>query len=148
MAVKSINKISPCNSDLDFDEPKVVELESIAKEVSEKISSKREGGFDATQMYLGEIGASPLLTAEEEVYFSRKLLKGDESSRKRMIESNLRLVVKIARRYMNRGLALAASQNQRVTQFGKLFTESSPIDVRVANQALCAVTILRTVILR
>ncbi len=64
------------------------------------------GDLDATRMYLNEIGFSPLLTAEEEVYFSRKLLQGDESAKKRMIESNLRLVVKIARRYMNRGLAL------------------------------------------
>ncbi|MFQ5660490.1 MAG: RNA polymerase sigma factor RpoS [Gammaproteobacteria bacterium] len=65
-----------------------------------------EGDLDATRLYLGEIGYSPLLTAEEEVYFSRKSREGDEDSRKRMIESNLRLVVKIARRYMNRGLAL------------------------------------------
>jgi RNA polymerase nonessential primary-like sigma factor len=57
-------------------------------------------------MYLSEIGASPLLTAKEEVYFARRAQRGDESARKRMIESNLRLVVKIARRYMNRGLAL------------------------------------------
>lgn len=54
--------------------------------------------LDATQLYLGEIGYSPLLTAEEEVYFARRALKGDEASRKRMIVSNLRLVVKIARR--------------------------------------------------
>ena len=62
--------------------------------------------MDATQIYLGEIGFSPLLSAEEEVYFSRLSLKGDQAARKRMIESNLRLVVKIARRYINRGLAL------------------------------------------
>ncbi|WP_423185649.1 RNA polymerase sigma factor RpoS [Alishewanella sp. d11] len=62
--------------------------------------------LDATQIYLGEIGFSPLLSAEEEVYFSRLALKGDKAARKRMIESNLRLVVKIARRYINRGLAL------------------------------------------
>ncbi len=61
---------------------------------------------DATRLYLKEIGFSPLLSAEEEVYYSRRLRKGDEASRKRMIESNLRLVVKISRRYMNRGLAL------------------------------------------
>lgn len=65
-----------------------------------------EGELDATRLYLSEIGFSPLLTAEEEVYFARLARKGDESARKRMIESNLRLVVKIARRYMNRGLAL------------------------------------------
>ncbi|MDR0806471.1 MAG: RNA polymerase sigma factor RpoS [Enterobacteriaceae bacterium] len=61
---------------------------------------------DATQLYLGEIGFSPLLTAQEEVYFARRALRGDAASRSRMIESNLRLVVKIARRYNNRGLAL------------------------------------------
>jgi len=89
------------------------ELEDIS-EVDEKNTKKliteaapvSSGDLDATRLYLNEIGFSPLLTAEEEVYFSRKLLKGDESARKRMIESNLRLVVKIARRYMNRGLAL------------------------------------------
>merc|ERR1712000_741178 len=62
--------------------------------------------LDATQLYLSEIGYSPLLTAEEEVHFARRALKGCEASRKRMIVSNLRLVVKIARRYNNRGLAL------------------------------------------
>ncbi|MCH8499593.1 MAG: RNA polymerase sigma factor RpoS [Marinobacter sp.] len=62
--------------------------------------------LDATQMYLNEIGFSPLLTPEEEVYFARLARKGEESGRKRMIESNLRLVVKIARRYVNRGLTL------------------------------------------
>ncbi len=61
---------------------------------------------DATRLYLKEIGFSPLLTAEEEVYYARRAQKSDEEARKRMIESNLRLVVKIARRYMNRGLAL------------------------------------------
>ncbi|MEI4269871.1 MAG: RNA polymerase sigma factor RpoS [Candidatus Dasytiphilus stammeri] len=62
--------------------------------------------LDATQLYLAEIGFSPLLTAEEEVCFSRQSSNGDIIARQRMIESNLRLVVKIARRYCNRGLAL------------------------------------------
>lgn len=62
--------------------------------------------MDATQIYLSEIGFSPLLSAEEEVYYSTRALKGHEPSRKRMIESNLRLVVKISRRYLNRGLPL------------------------------------------
>jgi len=66
----------------------------------------QQDDLDATRIYLSEIGFSPLLTAEEEVYFARRALKGDASARRRMIESNLRLVVKIARRYMNRGLAL------------------------------------------
>ena len=62
--------------------------------------------LDPTRQYLDEIGVSPLLTAEEEKEYSRKALRGDESARQRMIESNLRLVVKIARRYLHRGLPL------------------------------------------
>lgn len=65
-----------------------------------------DGQLDATRLYLSEIGYSPLLTAEEEVHYARMAQKGIESGRKKMIESNLRLVVKIARRYLNRGLAL------------------------------------------
>lgn len=61
---------------------------------------------EATQIYLSEIGFSPLLTPEEEVYYARLALKGEENARKKMIESNLRLVVKIARRYLNRGLPM------------------------------------------
>ncbi len=64
------------------------------------------GDLDATRLYLNEIGFSPLLSAEEEIHFGRLLQAGDVAARQRMIESNLRLVVKIARRYMNRGLAL------------------------------------------
>jgi RNA polymerase nonessential primary-like sigma factor len=63
-------------------------------------------GLDATRLYLNEIGASRLLTAAEEVSCARRIQKGDESARQRMIESNLRLVVKIARRYIDRGLPL------------------------------------------
>jgi RNA polymerase nonessential primary-like sigma factor len=65
-----------------------------------------ERELDATRLYLSEIGFSPLLSAQEEVYFARRAQAGDAAARQRMIESNLRLVVKIARRYMNRGLAL------------------------------------------
>ena len=69
-----------------------------------KDASRRE--MDATRMYLKEIEFSELLTADEEKHFTRLAQKGCERSRARMIECNLRLVVKIARRYMNRGLAL------------------------------------------
>lgn len=62
--------------------------------------------LDATQIYLGQIEFSRLLTAEEEVHYSRLARQGDEAGRRKMIECNLRLVVKIARRYSNRGLAL------------------------------------------
>jgi RNA polymerase nonessential primary-like sigma factor len=67
---------------------------------------RRHEQLDATRLYLSEIGFSPLLSAEEEVYYARRARKGEEAARRRMIESNLRLVVKIARRYMNRGLPL------------------------------------------
>ena len=71
-----------------------------------KTSTRRATDADPTKLYLKEIEVSPLLTAEEEVYYSRLALKGDIAARDKMIECNLRLVVKIARRYMNRGLAL------------------------------------------
>lgn len=79
--------------------------ESPVEEVKEDVEFSAKN-LDATQLYLGEIGFSPLLTAEEEVLYARRALRGDEAARKRMIESNLRLVVKISRRYSNRGLAL------------------------------------------
>lgn len=62
--------------------------------------------LDPTQIYLREIGHRPLLNAEQEVTLGRRVLAGDASSRRLMIESNLRLVVKIARRYLHRGLVL------------------------------------------
>lgn len=65
-----------------------------------------EGDFDATRIYLNEIGESRLLTAEEEITLSRLAQLGDNAARQRMIVCNLRLVVKIARRYLNRGLPL------------------------------------------
>ncbi len=61
---------------------------------------------DATQLYLKEIGAAPLLTAEEEKTLGREVQAGDQGARARMVESNLRLVVRIAKRYLNRGLPL------------------------------------------
>lgn len=85
------------------DSPKVKAKARSSKTATKSTSKK---SMDATQLYLGEIGAAPLLSAEEEVYFSRKALKGCVPSRQRMIESNLRLVVKISRRYLNRGLPL------------------------------------------
>lgn len=107
MAEQNIKKtVSEATDELDLVEPDASELEDLGDDNFSNLCSRRDSNFDATQMYLGEIGASPLLSAAEEVYFARKALKGCEASRKRMIESNLRLVVKIARRYNNRGLAL------------------------------------------
>jgi RNA polymerase nonessential primary-like sigma factor len=61
---------------------------------------------DVTRIYLSEIGRAQLLTADEEKSLSRAAHKGCQASRQRMIECNLRLVVKIARSYINRGLPL------------------------------------------
>lgn len=87
--------------DNEFEPELVIEGPS---ELNERVDSRKS--LDATQIYLGEIGFAPLLTAEEEVYYARKSLKGCKASKQRLIESNLRLVVKIARRYLNRGLTL------------------------------------------
>jgi RNA polymerase nonessential primary-like sigma factor len=61
---------------------------------------------DVTQLYLNEIGAKPLLTPEEEVATARRLRAGDFAARQKMIEHNLRLVVNIAKYYLNRGIPL------------------------------------------
>jgi RNA polymerase nonessential primary-like sigma factor len=105
------------DEDKDEDKQEEVEDEAVAEvgleslEVSwpAPVAASREftpEELDATRMYLSEIGFSPLLTAREEIYYARRTLEGDASARNRMVESNLRLVVKIARRYMNRGLSL------------------------------------------
>jgi len=85
--------------------------ESIEEPIEEQPSAKgarkaKRSDTDPTQLYLVEIGASPLLTAEEEVHYSRLARKGNEEARNHMVRCNLRLVVKISRRYLNRGLAL------------------------------------------
>lgn len=61
---------------------------------------------DVTQIYLNEIGANPLLTPEQELSFSRLARQGDQAARQKMIEHNLRLVVNIAKHYLNRGMPL------------------------------------------
>ena len=71
-----------------------------------KIYDRGSNDSDPTQIYLKEIGSSPLLTAAEEVSYAKKARKGCLKSKNYMIECNLRLVVKIARRYLNRGLSL------------------------------------------
>ncbi len=62
---------------------------------------------DVTQLYLDDIGANPLLHADEELTLARRVVQGDFLARQKMIVSNLRLVVSIAKRYLNRGIPLA-----------------------------------------
>ncbi|MFI3276353.1 RNA polymerase sigma factor RpoS [Vibrio sp.] len=105
------NAVTKEEFDLDQATTEPEALGKAKRTVTKKTETKEETevtskSLDATQLYLGEIGFSPLLTAEEEVLYARRALRGDEAARKRMIESNLRLVVKISRRYSNRGLAL------------------------------------------
>ena len=71
-----------------------------------EVDFQAESGFDATRAYLNELSKSVLLTADEEKIYGKRTLAGDAEARKIMIESNLRLVVKISRRYLNRGLPL------------------------------------------
>jgi len=78
----------------------------IVEEKLSKVKSLTSHELDATQLYLKEIEFSPLLSPEEEVKYGRLARNGDEFGRKKMIVCNLRLVVKIARRYMGRGLPL------------------------------------------
>lgn len=70
------------------------------EEEGEEVSS----GLDAVKSYLKEIRKSKLLTFEEEQALAKRIAKGDEEARRQMIEANLRLVVSIGKRYINRGL--------------------------------------------
>ena len=96
--------------------PDFAELKAVESEISEiqlesanqleEIKEPSGSDYDVTSMYLREIGFVPLLSAREEKEVARKALNGDVAACSRMIQSNLRLVVKIAKRYINRGLDL------------------------------------------
>lgn len=84
-----------------------IELEEVLETVlpEEPVEKQRDNQFhDATQLYLSEIGYLPLLSPEEELIVSRKARDGDPQAHRRMVESNLRLVVKIAKHYLGRGM--------------------------------------------
>ncbi|GFH91725.1 RNA polymerase sigma factor SigA [Lachnospiraceae bacterium] len=76
-----------------------VDVENIDLSVPDGISIE-----DPVRMYLKEIGKVPLLSAEEEIELAKKMEMGDEDSKKRLAEANLRLVVSIAKRYVGRGM--------------------------------------------
>jgi RNA polymerase primary sigma factor len=90
----------------DIEEPLLLtDDEEIESDIEEEIPLVELERFDdAIKIYLRDIQRTPLLTADSEKEIARKIEKGDEAARNKMIESNLRLVVKIAKRYMNRGL--------------------------------------------
>lgn len=93
---------------LEPEAPADVELEAAEREAAAgaEVSAETEILNDVTQLYLNEIGARPLLTPEEEAATARAMRAGDFSARQKMIEHNLRLVVNIAKHYLNRGIPL------------------------------------------
>lgn len=97
------------NKERALNSPKTkMDIQEIVKDfdISRAARSELRREADVTRLYLNEIGAASLLSANEEIYYSRRAQNGDVQSRQHMIVSNLRLVVRIARRYLNRGLAL------------------------------------------
>jgi len=92
---------APAVADIEEVEPTIEELKAEEKKAAEEEDSHSD---DAIKIYLKDIQKTTLLTAEEERELARRIAEGDMAARDRMIESNLRLVVKIAKRYMNRGL--------------------------------------------
>lgn len=80
--------------------------ESVLPPEPEQVLPEIELLEDVTQLYLSEIGAKPLLTPAEELATARLVRAGDFAARQRMIEHNLRLVVNIAKHYLNRGIPL------------------------------------------
>ncbi|MBE8215457.1 MAG: RNA polymerase sigma factor RpoS [Endozoicomonadaceae bacterium] len=90
------------------EDPILTEQTNMFEKTLEKttVEYQTSKSLDAIQLYLNEIGFYPLLNSEEEIHFARLARQGVSEGRQRMIESNLRLVVKISRRYINRGLSL------------------------------------------
>ncbi|MBQ0724014.1 MAG: RNA polymerase sigma factor RpoS [Cycloclasticus sp.] len=95
MTMQVNTKIKYADGDMPLDAPQ-----------QQKITVATSSASDPTQLYLNELSKSVLLTADEEIHYGRLVQQGDAGARQHMIESNLRLVVKISRRYMNRGLPM------------------------------------------
>ena len=93
---------------MEFDEPESDDLLD-EEELSDEdlaITAENVDSFadDSVRLYLREIGKIPLLTAEEEQDLAQRIIKGDKKAKDKMVESNMRLVVSIAKRYGGRGL--------------------------------------------
>lgn len=93
---------------LEYDEPGEGDIEN-EEELSDEdlaITPENVDAFadDSVRLYLREIGKIPLLTPEEEADLAQRIVKGDKKAKDKMVESNMRLVVSIAKRYGGRGL--------------------------------------------
>src|SRR5699024_8947816 len=91
----------------DLDEPDIEDLENVEEIKLEDMDvTNLEGGSvdDPVSMYLREIGKLPLLKYEEEAELAKKIMNGDEEAKQKLAESNLRLVVSIAKKYVGRGM--------------------------------------------
>ncbi len=92
---------------LDLEEPDIDELEAVEDIKVEDIDLASMEGInidDPVRMYLREIGRIPLLSYDEELELAKKVLAGDEAAKQKLAESNLRLVVSIAKKYVGRGM--------------------------------------------
>ena len=93
--------------DDDLLEPDIEDLENVEEiklEDMETVSLDGVNVDDPVRMYLREIGRIPLLTFDEELELAKKVLDGDEDAKQKLAESNLRLVVSIAKKYVGRGM--------------------------------------------
>ena len=93
----------------DMEEPDIEDLEEVEDIKLENINTINLEGVsidDPVRMYLREIGKIPLLTYEEELELAKGVLAGDENAKQKLAESNLRLVVSIAKKYVGRGMLL------------------------------------------
>ena len=92
---------------LDLEEPDLEDLESVEDVPIEELDLNNMEGLnvdDPVRMYLREIGRIPLLSYEEELELAKRILKGDEEAKQKLSESNLRLVVSIAKKYVGKGM--------------------------------------------
>ena len=91
----------------DLDEPDIEDLENVEEIKLEDMDVTNIEGVsvdDPVRMYLREIGKIPLLTYEEEAELAQRIIDGDEEAKQKLAESNLRLVVSIAKKYVGRGM--------------------------------------------
>ena len=95
------------NNDIDEPETRDIEGEEELSDEELAITAENVDAFadDSVRLYLREIGKIPLLTPEEEADLAQRIVKGDKKAKDKMVESNMRLVVSIAKRYGGRGLA-------------------------------------------